>query len=294
MPQKAGLMAEVLRTIGQDRPRAANGESPVARGTGTTARARMGFSAAGISRAGRVGAMRAVMAVGLAASVGGCLSGDDYFDDGLSAQQENQPVMHRLLTGTVFDPPQKTIAYQARSPLVVPPSTTELAGPQPKGAAVQQTAVAWPKDPDVAAKETAEARIKAGQADAWDELAVRPTRVTPEEVQAARIAGGGIKGTTSDDYRVSDNSAGDRFSDKLTPDQLKQTIDMPSASGKVDISATPTRKYLIEPPEEYRKPATTAEMPVVKADSGLGADNPSNYDPRRSVFDNPTMTGAEQ
>lgn len=293
MPQKAGLMAEVLRAIEQDRLAAANGKSPVARGAGRMARVGMGFSTAGISRAGRVGAMRAALAVGLAASVGGCLSGDDYFDDGLSAQQENQPVMHRLLTGTVFDPPQKTIAYQARSPLVVPPSTTELAGPQPKGTAVQQAAVAWPKDPDVAAKETADARIKAGQADAWDDIGSRPTRDTPEEVQAARIAGGGITGSKPSDYRVSDNTAGDRFSDKMTPDQLKQTIDTPGASGTVDISATPTRKYLIEPPAEYRTPATTAAMPEVKADTGLGADNPSNYSPRGAVYDNPVLTGNE-
>jgi len=236
------------------------------------------------SRAGRA-SLRMAAAATLAVALAGCTtSGEDYFDDGSAAaamEQENQPLFHRLLSGSIIDPPRTQIEYTARSPLVIPPTTTELPPPEAAGSSAK-SAVAWPKDPDVTEAERDAARRAAVNPADVSKDALRPgERMTPEEIQAGRIAGGGLASSTN--YSTVNSKSHNRMADRLTPEQLAQKPAMPS-NNRAEISATPTRKYLIEPPSTYRTPATTAEMPEVKATAGVGGD--TYYDPKKSKLDN--------
>lgn len=239
-----------------------------------------------IDRADRIGRTPARLAAvaAVALSVAGCMSSDDYFDDGsaAAAMQDDQPLIHRLLTGSIIDPPRAKIEYTARSPLVVPPSTNDLPPPAPTGSATAKASVAWPKDPDEAQAALDAARARPDPA-AVSKDSLRPgERLSPDEVQAGRIPGGGLNSAS---YSTTNSTSHNRMADRLTPEELAQKPAMPGSNNKIEISATPTRKYLIEPPTEYRKPATTAEMPEVKATAdGSVAD--SNYDPKKSKLDN--------
>jgi hypothetical protein len=230
---------------------------------------------------------RIAATAGFGLALAGCImtNGQESFDDGLAVQQDDQPVIHRLLTGTLIDPPRAQIEYTARSPLVVPPSA-DLPPPEAKGEIVQK-AGQWPNDPDVAAK-AAKAQNTGPTASERLYESMRGTpRLTAQEIQEGRMAGGGLRETPSD-YNQSSSTNQNRLADRLTPEQLAQKINTPSGD-RVEINANPTRRYLIEPPADYRKPASTAEMPEVKASAPDAAS--VWYDPKQSVRDNPAITG---
>lgn len=216
---------------------------------------------------GRFGAVKSGMAItktarafailalgGLAA---GCVGGpESYYDDGSAAQaQESQPLMHRLLTGAgIVDPPSNSIQYAPRSPIVVPPST-DLRPPSESPSAVAGSE--WPTNPE----EIEAAARAAGAKDPGEvlrEAMHSGDRLTSDEIQAGRIPGGGLAGTQTATTDSTRRTGGER----LTQTEL-QTLKVNSpSSGGPDIGEAPTRKYLIEPPAEYRTPAATAAMPA--------------------------------
>ena len=238
----------------------------------------------------RIGAVKTGMAItktarafailalgGLAA---GCVGGpESYYDDGTAAQaQEGQPLMHRLLTGAgIVDPPTSPIQYAPRSPIVVPPST-ELKPPQASpGAAIAGTE--WPTNPE---EKEAAARASA-QKDPGQVLrdAMHTgDRLTSAEIQAGRIPGGGLAGTQTANTDSTRRTGGER----LTQTELQTLkVNSPDSSGP-NIGEAPTRKYLIEPPAEYRTPAATAAMP----------EDPTNGKPITDGIGDPRMANRQQ
>lgn len=218
----------------------------------------------------------AILATG--ALLAGCVGGpEDYYDDGTAAQnQEGQPLMHRLLTGAgIVDPPKNTIQYAPRSPIVVPP-TTDLPPPQ------QKVAVAageeWPTNPEEVEAAARAARQKdPGQA--LREAMHSGDRLTSGEVQAGRIPGGGLNTTGT----VVKPEATQRLGERLTQNDLQTLkVNTPEGSGP-NIGPAPTRTYLIEPPAEYRTPATTAPMP----------EDPSNGKPITDGIGDPRMANRQ-
>ncbi|MFM9857540.1 hypothetical protein RUR49_03535 [Pseudoxanthobacter sp. M-2] len=210
-----------------------------------------------ITKTTRALTTRALAILALGGLAAGCVGGpQDYYDDGTSAQtQEGQPLMHRLLTGAgIVDPPSNSIQYAPRSPIVVPPST-DLRPPESSPGATAGTE--WPTNPE----EVAAASRAAGQKDPGEvlrEAMHSGDRLTSAEVQAGRIPGGGLAGAQAYNTDSTKRTGGER----LTQTEL-QTLKVNSpSSGGPDIGQAPTRKYLIEPPEEYRTPAATAAMPA--------------------------------
>lgn len=222
---------------------------------------------------------RAFAIVALSGLAAGCVGGpESYYDDGTSAQaQEGQPLMHRLLTGAgIVDPPTAPIQYAPRSPIVVPPST-ELKAPGASPATVAGSE--WPTNPE----EVQAAARAAGQKDPGEvlrEAMHSGDRLTSAEVQAGRIPGGGLAGTqTASNPDSTQRTGGER----LSQTEL-QTLKVNSpGSGGPNIGAAPTRTYLIEPPVEYRTPATTAAMP----------EDPTNGKPINDGIGDPRMANRQ-
>ncbi len=237
-----------------------------------------------ITKTTRALTTRALAILALGGLAAGCVGGpQDYYDDGQAAQnQEGQPLMHRLLTGAgIVDPPSNSIQYAPRSPIVVPPST-DLRPPEASPAAV--AGVEWPTDPE----EIEAAARAAGQKDPGEvlrEAMHSGDRLTTAEVQAGRIPGGGLNGTGTAEQPESTQRLGRR----LTQTEL-QTLKVNSPeSGGPDIGEAPTRKYLIEPPEEYRTPAATAAMPADPTDGKPITDGIG--DPRMANRQMPGVAG---
>lgn len=195
----------------------------------------------------------------------GCsaLSGNEFVDEDLHDKGESadQAFIRSLMTGLGgVDSQRAPIKYEPRSPLVVPPSRS-LPEPSDKMEAKVEDNAAWPKDPDaMAAKYRAEAEASRpkDESDLADHQTGRPW--SPEELAKYRIPGAGKKG---------DYSGETRDGKPLTREEMAKTSAKASAasgSGATGsgTAAGPQRKYLTEPPSEYRVPASTAPMRSAK------------------------------
>jgi len=193
----------------------------------------------------------------VAAGVAGCNTSQSYF------YEEKQPNESRdiglfgsILEGTgVVSRETAPIEYKQRSPIALPPSN-ELPDPEaPGGAAV--ASVDWPDDPDDRADVTPAPSSRA---------TLEGERLSPQEIQAGRVAGGMPvpEGSTGYDERF----LRDTGKMTLTPSEMKAGFDSPDKKGSGRVltaegQAQP-RQYLIQPPDEYRQPAATAELPERK------------------------------
>jgi hypothetical protein len=156
----------------------------------------------------------------------------------------------RELSGGLGAQKKEPIVYQPRAPLVMPPSSEGL--PPPAAAAATANA-AWPHDPD----QTAEGRRQFGDDNPRDD-------VSPEE--ARRLAPltamgelpGGPKG-----WNDNDNPAYDVVN-KEKRESFQAALD--EADG-----IRQERRYLTDPPEAFRAPATTApaEFEEIKRERGF-------------------------
>lgn len=192
----------------------------------------------------------------VAAGVAGCNTSSSYF------YEEKQPSAQRDVglfggflesTGMVNREPNQ-IEYKQRSPIALPPSN-ELPAPVPEGGSAI-AAVDWPEDPDKAA---AAAPVPTSTATLEGE------RLSPQEIQAGRIAGGL---STSGGLSYDERFLRDTGNVALSPTEMKSGFNSPDGknSGKVltaEGTAQP-RQFLIQPPDTYRQPAETAELPQKK------------------------------
>lgn len=153
---------------------------------------------------------------------------------------------------------QEPIDYAPRPAVVAPPSTASLPPPGDR----EQTAVAanWPQDPDEfrrkmkAKREAGSSPIGPGFGQAQsanDPKFSLPDRDTPDE--------SGVDNRVAPGYHPKT---------EVNPTQAKKLFaDARRArSGSVDANGNPVRKYLTEPPVEYREPDPTAPTEIAAND----------------------------
>ncbi len=199
-----------------------------------------------------------LLSLGLA-GCGGALSGNDYFDDGTG--EDDAPdvaVIKSLMTGLggVDSSKNKGLKYDPRSPLVIPP-TREL--PPTEQEIATNSAGDWPNDPDVAEAKLRDEWAKREETSIYSKLkTTNNDRSTPEEIARQRIPGGGISGTTA--APTAGNDVMEARNNVMTPDQLRtQRVETPDAVA-MDENGIPVRRYLVEPPSDYRLPSSDAPM----------------------------------
>jgi hypothetical protein len=135
---------------------------------------------------------------------------------------------------------QAPIDYQPRPSLVAPPSTADL--PTPGNGDNTDNAANWPKDPDVAS-----AKAKAA-------------------ADAAAANGGGpnqyyVASASAPSAATSNKSGAD-----LTPEQLaaaRKAFAAAKSGVSLDANGNPIRKYLTDPPTDYRQPDPTQPLTAV-------------------------------
>ncbi|PCJ95962.1 MAG: hypothetical protein COA52_02660 [Hyphomicrobiales bacterium] len=176
------------------------------------------------------GALKAAIGFGLASSVfalAGC--GSPTYGTGRNPQIAMIEELTGNLTGTKKK--QDPIEYKARSELVLPPSA-QLPSPEEKSSIAQMAA--WPNDPDV-------------------NKAVNTSGEIPEEFRRGRLARGSIKKNTNvSPIDITEMNTAQRL------DAQRKFREQLAAMGPGDGT---TRKYLTDPPVEYRKPSANAPQP---------------------------------
>ncbi len=197
-------------------------------------------------RIGRLGAVAAALAMGLAAT-------------GAQAQTEEGVFMKDLLGSIgIIEKEKDPIQYRERAPLVIPP---KLELPTP-GAGAQARNGQWPNDPDVAAarRREADARTPTTEREGYRTRSQSDTRLSPEEMRAGRVAGAGLSNKPAPVR--SDADFGDRYNPFLF-NPVQSRINPENEEG-----ATPSRRRLTQPPTEYRVPVegvrATREAPTTR------------------------------
>ena len=178
------------------------------------------------------------VAVGLTATA--LLSGCSATTYGTGVDPGTQTV--RDIVGVVRMTPtqeEEKIDYKPRAGIVEPPSNA-----LPTPGAATQTAANWPTDPE-AQRLQLEARADAARADGqlYDPgvRIIGETRTVEEETE-------GFQGGRN---LIRANAATSGPRPNTTP-----------RAGSVDAAGVPTRKFLVEPPTEYRQPDPTAPQGV--------------------------------
>lgn len=133
------------------------------------------------------------------------------------------------------------IAYEARPPIVTPPSTTSLPPPG-SGATVQN----WPQDPDVLAREQKLANANK-PSDTGTALVDPGFRLPKQKVEVVNK-----ESQTIDDELFALSGS------KKKEQQTLFATAKGGAAGKVDANGNPIRTALTEPPPDYRIPDPTA------------------------------------
>lgn len=138
------------------------------------------------------------------------------------------------------------IAYAPRPELVTPENTTVLPPPQQ----VRNTTgdPNWPESPE---QRAARLQAKAYQGDG----------PIPADIATARKEGvtqAYLDRTSGDQYDFDKNSDADPV---MSPQELRSTRELVAERARLARQGSPTqRRYLSEPPLEYRKPAATAPV----------------------------------
>lgn len=172
----------------------------------------------------------ALILLGLA----GC-SGTTY---GTGISPEEQTIKDVMSLASLGEEEKPPIDYRPRGGIVAPPSTN-LPPPgtsDPKTTASVAEDPNWPKDPDEAKRKKAEAQA---QANANNPI---PNFILP-------------KGTTSYDVATAESTDQTRAEGKQAWDALHK-----GKSGSTDANGNPVRKYLTEPPVDYREPDPNEPM----------------------------------
>ena len=195
----------------------------------------------------------------LALSAGGCsgvLSGDPFKEevDG-AGEKANYTLSQRIMTGfgATSSQDKKKIDYRSRAPLTVPPSM-ELKAPEDKQDVVAEMPN-WPKEVDetdeyIASLEEAKTYREKNRDD-WENPAV-PGR----ELARYRVKGGGQQADPKDNRE----RRGDDAPEVTAAQAKKFKEDIETAQAQEANTAGP-RKYLIDPPREYRTPVAGGTLP---------------------------------
>lgn len=191
------------------------------------------------SHPGRIGAAIAVLAFGLSACVGGTTYGT-----GVSQEKQTLDDVYNMFT---LKRQRHDIDYSARPDLVVPEDTAAL--PEPLENGVTTSNPEWPETPE---ERIARIRAQAPEEDP-------ETGLVPVEDRLRKKEGIDIE---TRDINAENRDAGiDRYGNPILGFQQKrkeQREEVLRRKNELKVSSTPTRRYLTEPPIEYRIPADTA------------------------------------
>ena len=176
---------------------------------------------------------RAVLAVGSVAAAtlaGGCISTATY-----GTGEAPELAIFREIAGGFGGSKKEPIEYQARAPLVLPPTSSGALPPPADSAEVANTE--WPVDPN--------ASMAATDFD-------NPERaVSPEEAERLAPLAGLMPVTRDPDPNDTRNP---------TYDVIDNPEQVAAFRAAVDAKNAPSegRRFLTEPPDAYREPAATA------------------------------------
>ena len=188
--------------------------------------------------------------VAAALAVSGCASNTTTYGTGISPGSQTLHDLASIVTLGGHDP--SGIDYTPRAPIVTPPSTAALPPPEDKPQVA--TSGDWPNDPDQISKlpakgpntdnAPASARLLA------DDPQIRLPRRAPDAPMRPMTKHeyvDWILGTPEQNERAK----------KLFAEAKKDE------NGSVDPNGNPVRRYLTEPPPDYRAPDPTAPTEIV-------------------------------
>jgi hypothetical protein len=196
---------------------------------------------------GRLGA--GLVAAGLALALAGCQSGMTY-GTGVS------PGVQTLndIAGIAGDvKKQEPIDYGPRAPIVEPPVATL----PPPGQTDAALAANWPDDPDEQAKRLRADAAKRGGDDVPYGRNDPVFRLPKQETTSDQPSPTLVRNQQSDYERAHSTPEQIATSKKLYADSRNATA--------VDENGNPIRRYLTEPPSEYRAPDEEAPVEITEA-----------------------------
>ncbi|MEM8664708.1 MAG: hypothetical protein AAGF49_11390 [Pseudomonadota bacterium] len=205
----------------------------------------------------------ALIAVGLA----GCNTSYNYFQAEVEEEETEAPgtlfgaVMKRA--GMIPDQ-NRGIEHKPRAPLAMPGSN-DL--PSPDETQNAEAVVNFPTDDDDARRERARRANELGMAAAYERQAAGATtnRVSNAGIQALPAPGEFVRRETGGEAVQSAMSA--EGSARLNRQEMKTTIRSPGRTRNqvlTDEGQAMPRQFLVQPPDEYRTPSQTAELPEKK------------------------------
>jgi len=219
---------------------------------------------------------RPALLVGLAAALGAC--GTTYGTGVNPGTQTVKDLTGMLSFGGGGGKNEAPISYEARPPIVTPPSTAALPPPG-SGESVQN----WPTDPDVVAREQAFAnankRTDTGSAIVDPGFRLPKSQVKPLEEESLDDQLFSLTGNKKEQQTLFATAKG-------------------GAAGQVDAAGNPVRTALTEPPVEYRVPDPTAPEEFEAASEGgfsifkkkRSTPSPSSMGGGTSDIANPNVT----
>lgn len=211
--------------------------------------------------------MRILTVVACAALLAGCNTSYNYFEDARSEDESNPTTAFGMILETtgIVARQREPIEYEPRAPLAMPPKR-DLPTPEERVAA--REGVDWPVDPEEREAARRRAVLAAGEEQAAYDNSLRDSdvaRASPETVQAGRLEGGGLRTGNGEEEprRVGVFDEIFEMGRKLSPTELSKTFrgaDEETALLTEDGKARP-RRYLVEPPDDYRTPSPDAPLP---------------------------------
>jgi hypothetical protein len=188
-------------------------------------------------RPGQTSAIPALLLI--AASLGGC--GATY---GTGESPEMQ--LFSEMTGGMLDRDKKEpIDYNPRAPLVMPPTETAAAGALPPPIETASAANAnWPMDPD---------EVSAGSAAQEDDNPLND--VSQAEYRRLLPLAGALPSHT---HRWDDNNMDDEARDIINSSEQQAAVRR--AMNEAEGFTRTERRYLTDPPLDYREPSATAPV----------------------------------
>jgi hypothetical protein len=159
----------------------------------------------------------------------------------------------------IAGPKQDPIKYSARPGVVAPPTGAAL---PPPGGDQQNVATNWPKDPDAEDKQfkadvAAREKFCADQSNKFKQECLDPGfRLSPEQMKtASREPSPTLLNMNKNPSEEAAKTSNEQW------DQVKKLFADARGTVAVDENGNPVRRYLTDPPSEYRVPDPSA--PVV-------------------------------
>ena len=210
--------------------------------------------------------LAAAAVLGMALALSGCVGGTTY-GTGVSHERQTLEDMYNILR---INRPTKRIAYESRPELIVPENRTVL--PEPTDTAAINDPD-WPESPE---QRIARLRSQAPEPD--ERSGNLPTEYLTSEKEGLRVAREDglarrfVPGKTDRDGYTLDTR---EHIDATRKEALRRRAELNRQTG-TSTQGGPTRRYLTEPPSEYREPFATAA-------SGEEAYSPEELEARREA-----------